>query len=265
MTNKNSPCFTRPIVSSGASWSSAACLVMLFCLLAMTSAHAHDFGYHELRSNPDGVGASIITWDCSCPGGTVGSPRCTRYATDGAGNVPPEARRDYLFLGNLGLNACAKGPQWECNSDLDCVKPGAFGQGQCVVNPDAQLTETASGNEFFDPVVMCMYPVSESEVCDGKDNDLDGETDEDGFGGTVCLQDGGAATSPDAGGDGGLSCGAEICADGQDNDCDGAVDEAACPENSMGEGPWEAIDASTDTIPSISPRVPASSRRRIFV
>ncbi|WP_395847605.1 RHS repeat-associated core domain-containing protein [Cystobacter fuscus] len=96
---------------------------------------------------------------------------------------------------------------------------------------------TVSGNEFFDPIVVCKYPVPPSEVCDGQDNDLDGQTDEDGFGGTVCPQDGGTSTGPDAGGDGGLSCGSEICADGQDNDCDGAVDEDCAPGEIDGGGP----------------------------
>ncbi|EPX57569.1 hypothetical protein D187_004913 [Cystobacter fuscus DSM 2262] len=96
---------------------------------------------------------------------------------------------------------------------------------------------TVSGNEFFDPIVECSYPVPPSEVCDGQDNDLDGQTDEDGFGGTVCQQDGGTSAGPDAGGDGGLSCGSEICADGQDNDCDGAVDEDCAPGEIDGGGP----------------------------
>lgn len=74
--------------------------------------------------------------------------------------------------------------------------------------------------------------VPSSEVCDGKDNDCDGQTDEN-LGNVTCGIGECQVTVPACANGSPSACqplppSAELCGDGKDNNCDGAVDEV-CP------------------------------------
>lgn len=69
-----------------------------------------------------------------------------------------------------------------------------------------------------------------TEICDGKDNDCDGQNDEDGVCDPVCAP------------------AEEIC-DGKDNDCDGEIDEGCEPEPECGDG-FCAPDEDCDVCPT---------------
>jgi hypothetical protein len=111
---------------------------------------------------------------------------------------------------------CEDGDRQGCGTDV----------GECV--PGEQVCE----NNAFGPCIGAVGP--QAEVCDGLDNDCDGQTDE-GFGlGQPCFEGVGACgregvfTCPGPGGD---ACSAmpgdavaELC-NAQDDDCDGQTDE----------------------------------------
>jgi MYXO-CTERM domain-containing protein len=134
-----------------------------------------------------------------------------------------------------------------CSEDADCSDPTPIcntdlDPNQCVgcVDDDdcGPLTPTCEQEGF-----SCVCIASGDEVCDGVDNDCNGEADE-GFnvgdacsaGEGECAADGQIACNDD----GEAACdatpgepGVEVC-DEQDNDCDGEIDNAcvACVEDS---------------------------------
>ncbi len=93
---------------------------------------------------------------------------------------------------------------------------------------DGQTEDQGDCNDE-DPTIALAAP----EVCDGKDNDCNGETDEgydqDGAGGTDCIDDDGDGTSEDEGDcddtTAAINPAAPETCDGVDNNCDGSVDE----------------------------------------
>ena len=113
------------------------------------------------------------------------------FVEDPEGNCKPD--ENMFVCAKCGDQECQA--EWEenaCNCPQDCKDVGCTADGGC---PD--------GKTCFKG--QCIY-CSLSEICNGLDDDCDGDVDED------CQE----------------VCFAEICGDEQDNDCDGTIDEAVC-------------------------------------
>jgi len=136
-----------------------------------------------------------------------------------------------------------------------CVGVGACGNGitQCFENGEIGCSSDPGGS----------FPGDRSELCNGRDDDCDGSTDEDfqvgeacegvgacGAGVFECVDETTSMCSTDVGGSADGSADAETC-DGTDEDCDGLVDEdfavgATCDgEGACGPGLIECVDAES--------------------
>jgi|GEM_PF-2323126 len=117
----------------------------------------------------------------------------------------------------------------DCDGTIDDGNPG--GGNVC---PTGQLGECANGaTACLSGSLVCIAPMPAEDVCDGLDNDCDGEADNHGVGlGIPCMTGipGECATGFTTCDNGALTCNpsktpqAEVC-DNKDNDCDGTVDE----------------------------------------
>jgi hypothetical protein len=114
----------------------------------------------------------------------------------------------------------------DCDGDVDEGEEGAPLQRDC--SPDGCVSvglQVCGGGSWG----ACQLP---GELCDGVDNDCDGQVDEGAQGAGVACGDGPGVCAPGAtacrGGElvcEGVQVGVPEVCDGEDNDCDGAVDE----------------------------------------
>ncbi len=171
-------------------------------------------------STGSGFGASYDIADLS---DSKGYNKPAQYRTIRMGDVNGDGRADvcarsnegvrcYLFNGN-GFDAASVGPEWsDANGWGSPQYYSTFRFGGPLGAPCNTREEICDGkdnncNGQVDEGDVCK-PVCTpaNEVCDGVDNDCDGQIDEDDVCKPVCVPSD------------------EIC-DGKDNDCDGEVDE----------------------------------------
>jgi len=133
--------------------------------------------------------------------------------------------------------------------DADDDGHGLSGDSRCLCAPSGEYTATLGDD--CDDGHDTVYPGAE-EVCDGLDNDCDGQVDEDGATGCTTYYRDADDDGHGVAGDSGCLCapsgeytaplgddcddghdtvypGAEEVCDGLDNDCDGEVDEGLAP------------------------------------
>lgn len=184
--------------------------------------------------DPDG---RLCNTDCTCPAPTCGDKivdvelgeECDDgniVGDDGCGPTCLEERC-------IPSQEICDGADNDCDGDTDEGNPG--GGAPCITtSPGVCAAGTIS---CVNGALVCQ-PTEPSgpEICDGKDNDCDGETDEGNpGGGAPCITGLPGECSPGviACTDGALSCvgdppALEICGDAKDNDCDGVTDEDCC-------------------------------------
>ncbi len=185
-------------------------------------------------------------------------------AFNAAGDSPPS-----LVVVIMTATTCVTKPEIcnnlddDCNGTIDDVAATACGLavGECKQGTSACADDGMGGKKM----VCANEKPPIKELCDGKDNDCDGRTDEDYGVGTVCgptpigeckqgliqCMGQGAAVCV-----GSVDAVLEICGDGKDNNCSGVVDEncANVPRDAGADVPPGAVimpitDGSTDRRP----------------
>jgi hypothetical protein len=167
---------------------------------------------------------SVGRWECTANGGRV----C---------NVDPEGTE---FVGSIEVcdhedNDC------DGQTDEDLVLDGGnvgdvcYGLGTCGVG-QYECDPAGSGRVFCSTMPFASDDQSQIEVCDGRDNDCDGDTDEDFNVGVACEGvgecgigvmecDGAEFTRCSTNLEGSSYEGTDEICDGKDNDCDSQTDE----------------------------------------
>ncbi len=176
-----------------------------------------------------------------CQEGVGQCIRFAPYVCDGDNNLVCGA-----VAGIATEEICNDGFDNNCDGEIDEGCGCDAGVNQECYNGNAMLlvensrcskgTQTCIGGEFWDECKDDILPIP--ELCNGIDDDCDGETDEDFQVGTECSVGMGACISTgvyicDA--EGNQTCDAtagtpvaEICNNGIDDNCNGEVDERPC-------------------------------------
>jgi hypothetical protein len=195
------------------------------------------------------------TWDPP-PGATCTEPG-TLSAACQLGKLRCDGVRGWSCVGGrLPAPEVCNGADDNCNGTVDENDPQ--GGQQCRIGGCAPGTQHCSGG-----ILVCDAPSPEPEICDGKDNNCNGLTDEGVPVGAPCFPAYNQNDYPgdrtqglctpgqlicDPNGSGTLICkggkgpSPEVC-DNQDNDCDGAIDESGVAPNGI-DGTKNPTDAT---------------------
>lgn len=233
---------------------------------------------HCARGDIDGDGVSAANGDCN-PNDATAYPGAPEIVGDGIDQNCNGLDKTESDMDEDGYISAASGGN-DCDDTNPAIHPGVIDICGDLIDQDCDGTvrecPDLDGDGYYSEEGDCndddpsVYPEAE-EICDGKDNNCNGEIDEyngrpafpdndhDGFGteeGMIWIcdepQEGFSENSSDCNdNDASINPGSpEICNDGKDNNCDGVTDK--CDDDS--DGYYSEVDCD-DGNPNVNPGV----------